>query len=168
MKGASDEIVAGASTAPLAGQAATLLPDARSRAQTGDLQVQMSKVQVDDLEARLDAKISSRTDALSAQLSTLAEQVGRTETRLEQLLLAVTAQGPRPKVRAAREGPPRERRELAVTSSEAPSARAPLSLREAPSVLALSEVRARVLCSDQDAATPRTAAARPRSRHSHS
>ena len=67
-----------------------------------------------EVEARLEAKMNARADALSAQLSSLAEQVGRSETRLEQLLLAVTAQGPRQKSRV-REGPPRERREAGTT-----------------------------------------------------
>ena len=62
-----------------------------------------SDEQLKALEARLDAKINSRADALAAQLTTLTNM---SEQRLEALLLVVTATGPKAaKVAGAISGP---------------------------------------------------------------
>ena len=66
-------------------------------------------------DAQQSAKLEARIDALSMQMASFAKQAQRTEARLEQLVLAVTAQGPRQKSRA-REGPPRERRDAHVVA----------------------------------------------------
>ena len=65
--------------------------------------------------AQQSAEIEAKIEALSMQMASFAKQAHRTEARLEQLVLAVTAQGPRQKSRA-REGPPRERRDAHVVA----------------------------------------------------
>jgi hypothetical protein len=55
-------------------------------------EAQVSESRLVALEAKLGVKVDQRADALAEQLATLAEQVRRTDQRLEQLLLFATAQ----------------------------------------------------------------------------